>query len=254
MADDIFLSQEEQDERAKKWLKDNVPALAIGISLGLAAIFGFNQYKANKLAKAEIASGLYSAALDKANESEVFDIDAQLSELKESHAASSYASKVSLLKAKQLSVNDLPAAVKELQWVVDNAPEAGLQHTARIRKAKIQVALGDYEAATKTATQTDAAGFESHYSEVLADISAKQGDFDKAREQYQSAIESLGNASAGYAQILTLKMDRLPGSEAAAEKEVEQASDVEPDKDVMKTDVEKAQAEDDESAAAPVSE
>jgi len=211
MADDIYLSQEEQDERAKKWLKENGPALAIGIGLGLAAIFGFNQFKANKLAKAEQASALYVASLNEINNSDVSDISAQVAELKDNYGSSSYAAKAVLLRAKQLSLTDMPGAVKELQWVVDNASEIGLQHSARIRKAKIQAAMGDYEAAIKTATQFDNAGFESHYSEILADISAKQGDFDLARSHYQTAIEALSSSNAGYTQILTLKLDRLPG-------------------------------------------
>lgn len=224
MADDIFLSQEEQDERAKKWLKDNGPALAIGIALGLGAIFGFNQYKANKLAKAELASGLYVAALNEINDSDNSDINAQVAELKDSYASSSYAAKAALLKSKQLSVNDMPAAIEELQWVIDNAPEVGLRHTARIRQAKVQLAMGDYEAATNSATQTDASGFESHYTEILGDVNAKQGDFDAAREHYQAAIDSLSNAGASYAQVLSLKMDRLPGAAEAKSAEAVGAS------------------------------
>jgi len=67
MADDIFLTPEEQDERARKWLKENGPALAIGIALGLGAIFGWNQYKAKMQRDAETASELYTAAIEELN-------------------------------------------------------------------------------------------------------------------------------------------------------------------------------------------
>ena len=42
MADDIFLTPEEQDERARQWLKDNGPALIVGVVLGIGAIFGWD--------------------------------------------------------------------------------------------------------------------------------------------------------------------------------------------------------------------
>jgi len=210
MADDIFLTPEEQDERARKWLKENGPALAIGIALGLGAIFGWNQYKAKMQRDAETASELYTAAIEEVRSSQLSDIDVQLAELKEAHSDSPYAAKVALLKAKQLSVSDLPAAFNELQWVMDNAEEMGLIHTARIRQAKIKMELGEYDAAKKLAGHTPTQGFDSYYSELLGDIAAKEGDTDAARSNYQTAIDALTSGQSSYSRVLTLKLDRLP--------------------------------------------
>jgi predicted negative regulator of RcsB-dependent stress response len=224
MADDIYLSQEEQDERAKKWLKDNGLALAVGIGLGLAAVTGYNHYKDNLQAKAEQASALYGVALEQIGDSSLSDIGAQVDELKENYSNTSYASKAVLLQSKQLAASDLNAAINELKWVEANAPEVGLQHTAKIRQAKIQIALGDLEAAKAIASSVvEYNGFESHYQEVLAEVSAMQGDFAAARVHYQSAIDSLQAGDSGYAQVLSIKIDRLPVAKAAAEETGEQA-------------------------------
>jgi len=152
MADDIFLSPEEQDEKAKKWLKENGLAIGVGIALGFGAIFGYNQYKGNVQANAESASSLFSTALSAFNDSKNADIDAQLAKLKESHQRSAYASKVVLMKASQLANIDLSSAYTELQWVVDNAPEKGLVHTARIRQVKIDIANGQLDQAKRLMT------------------------------------------------------------------------------------------------------
>ncbi|MFT5573277.1 MAG: putative negative regulator of RcsB-dependent stress response [Cryomorphaceae bacterium] len=211
MADDIFLSSEEQDERAKKWLKDNGLSIAVGIGLGLAAVTGYNHYKDNLQAKAEQASALYGAALEQIGDSNLSDIGAYVSELKEKYSDTSYASKAVLLQSKQLAVSDLEAAITQLKWVAANAPEVGLLHTAKIRLAKIQIAQGDLEAAKAIASSVDEYnGFESHYQEILAEVSVKQGDFAAAREHYQSAIDSLQAGDSGYAQVLSIKLDRLP--------------------------------------------
>lgn len=212
MADDIFLTPEEQDERARKWLKDNGPALGIGIALGLAAIFGFEQYKNNAQTQAEQASALYQAALVKVNDSSLSDISAQVAELKENYASSSYAAKAALLKAKKLSISDLDAAYQELDWVVNNAKESGLQHTARIRQAKIKLSQGDLEGAKALASVSPTQGFESNYAEILGEISAREGNSQQAREFFQQAIDSLPSAQSTYSQLLRLKLDRLPGS------------------------------------------
>jgi len=212
MADDIFLSQEEQDERAKKWLKDNGLAIGVGIALGFGAIFGYNQYKANIVANAESASTLFASALNAVRDSENANIDAQFNDLKANHADSSYASKVVLMKAAQLTNSDYDAAYNELEWVVNNAPEVGLVHTARIRQVKINIAKGELDKAAALATQSSYDGFDSHYHELLGDISALKGDNEAAATSYQSAIDSLGASDAAYSRIIGLKRDRLPVS------------------------------------------
>ncbi len=210
MADDIFLTPEEQDERARQWLKDNGPALAIGVALGLGAIFGYEQYKTSQQTNAEEASELYAATLVEVADSSLSNIDEQVSLLKDKYSSSSYAAKAALLKAKQLSTSDLDAAYAELQWVVDNAKESGLQHTARIRQAKVKLSQGDLEQAKALASHTPTQGFESNYAEILAEISLKKGDEVAAREFFQKAIDTLPSAQSSYARVLSLKLDRLP--------------------------------------------
>lgn len=217
MADDIFLSPEEQDERAKKWLKDNGPALAIGVALGLGGVYGYNEYQANQIAQAELASEKYNKVLTTSNESTVASIEDVVDQLKSDHAKSAYAAKATLIRAKQLANSDLDAAYQELQWVVDNAAESGLVHTARIRQAKIKIVQNDLVAAQALATQSSYDGFESHYNEVLADISRKQNKPEQARDFYQKAIDGLTEGDFSYRQILTIKMDRLGIEEEVSE-------------------------------------
>lgn len=210
MADDIYLSPEEQDERARKWLKDNGPALGVGIALGLAGIFGWEHYKDSQQQAAESASTLYQQVLEEFDDSELSDFDAQVSELKSTHADSSYAAKAVLVKARQLANTDLDGALNELQWVLDNANESGLRHAARIRQAKIKLSQGDLEGAEKLANHQPQQGFQSYYAELLGEIANRRGDYVTAREQLQLAIENLSGSQSSYAQVLTIKLNRLP--------------------------------------------
>ena len=213
MADDIFLSPEEQDERARKWAKDNLPALAIGVALGLAGVVGYNKYQDNIQLQAESASALFRSASIEAEDSGLANIDEQVSQLKENHAATSYAAKAVLLKAKQTALNDLSAAYTELQWVVDNASEFGLVHTARLRQAKIKLAQNELDDAKTLASHTPVQGFDSHYQEILGDIAVRSGDETQARVHYQAAMDALNGTQDTYVQVLSIKLDRLPAQE-----------------------------------------
>ena len=210
MVDDILLSPQEQDERAKQWLKDNGMAIIIGISLGLAAVFAYNNYQAKQISNAEQASSIYNTVLGLVNDSELADIKSQVMSLKEDHSDSSYAAKGALLRARQLSVSDLDAAFEELAWVVSNAQEYGLKHTALIRQAKILMSQGKLEEAKAIAMTQPYQGFDSFYQEILGDIAARQGEFSSADNFYQSALDTLGESDQRYGAILTLKKDRLP--------------------------------------------
>lgn len=215
MADDIFLTPEEQDERARKWLKDNGPSIAIGIALGLGAIFAWQSWQTKQVKDAETASALYNQTLVAIQSSELSDISANVATLKQDHAGSPYAIKASLLRAKQLAVSDLDAASEELAWAVENATESGLVHTARIRQIKVLIARGLLDEASSLANQTDTAGFDSNYAELLGDIAVQQQEFATARQQYETAIDELMSQDLNYRAILTLKLNRLPFTEEA---------------------------------------
>lgn len=217
MADDILLTPEEQDEKARKWVKENGLALAIGITLGLGAILGYNQYKTNVQANAEQASALYSTILKQMSESDIVDIEDSVATLKQDFPKSAYAAKAALMHAAKLSKTDLPAALSEYQWISDNANEMGVQHTARIRQAKIHLAMNDLEAATSLASQQPYDNFASHYYEILGDIAVKQGELEQAYGHYQQATDNLISSDAAYASVLALKMAPLPKPDSADE-------------------------------------
>jgi predicted negative regulator of RcsB-dependent stress response len=229
MVDDILLTPEEQDERAKQWLKDNGMALILGVVLGLGAVFGYQTYQTKIRTDAEQASFLYNQVLESVRSSELADISDVVTTLKNDYAGSPYAAKATLLRAKQLAVSNLDQAAEELRWVADGAKDIGIRHTARIRLAKVLLADGKIEAAKAVAEQKPYEGFESNYAEILGDIAAREQEFEKAREQYETAITALSPADRGYSAILELKLNRLPvatESESSVENTVVTEEDV----------------------------
>lgn len=221
MADDILLTPEEQDEKARKWFKENGLSLAIGIALGLAAIFGYNQYKANVLANAESASDLYSNIIQQVAQSTIVDIADDVATLKADYPDSPYAVKAVMINAAQLAKSDIQAAIVEYKWAAENAAELGVQHAARIRQAKLHIEANELETAAGLASQQPYDNFASHYHEILGDIAVKQGELEQAYEHYSNASEQLLSSDASYVSVLGLKMAPLPKPETTTEPELE---------------------------------
>lgn len=213
MADDIFLTPEEQDERAKQWLKDNAFALIVGIVLGLALVFGYQYYKTQQRIKAEKASDVYQKVLGAMQSSGLAEISADIDLLKKEHPKSSYAAKSVLLYAKQLADKDLVSAVTEYDWVIANASESGVKQAALIRKAKALIGLNKLdEAAALANSELKGGGYTSYYQDLLATIAVKKGDTEAARSHYQAALAAVEDAADPYRRVIKLKLNRLPAS------------------------------------------
>lgn len=210
MAEDILLSPEEQDERARLWLKENAIYIVVGICLGIAAIFGVNKYKDDKLVGAEQASEIYATVVSKLSNSNIADIEAEVSQLKSDFSVSPYAAKVVLLNAKQYAeADELESAADELSWVIDNSKDSISIHAARLRLAKLHIYADDLSAAQDLLDVTETDGLDSHYSELKGDIATKKGQIDKAISHYRDAIDSAAQMSPQYLGLLENKISRL---------------------------------------------
>jgi predicted negative regulator of RcsB-dependent stress response len=64
MAIDELLDEHEQSERVREWLRRNGSALILGISLGLAAIGGWQWWQRHQANQQSKAAGDYQATVD----------------------------------------------------------------------------------------------------------------------------------------------------------------------------------------------
>jgi predicted negative regulator of RcsB-dependent stress response len=223
MADDILLSAEEQDERARQWLKQNAIYIVAGIALGIAAIFGVNKYKEDKVISAQQASALFGEVSSKLADSNISDVSTLISELKSNHSATPYAAKAVLLSAKQyVEAGNLDQAKQELQWVVEQSSDQASVHAARLRLAKLEIYTDNFTAAESLLNVAELDGLDSHYAELKGDLAARKGDIDSAKALYREAIDKATQMSPQYVGLLENKINRLganiqPVTDAAVE-------------------------------------
>ncbi|MGH8446350.1 MAG: YfgM family protein [Solimonas sp.] len=199
---------EAQAEQLKTWWKENWPALAAGLVIGLAAIFGWDRWQNHKLERAANASQMYED-LKKAVADEKADVAKPLADkLIADYSDTPYAAGAQLrLAAAAIKANNLDDAAARLQWVHEHAKDEGLQQVAQLRTARVQWQQGKLDDALKT-LDGDAGAFAPLYDELRGDIKLAQGDRAAARGAYEKAYSATPEDQPSR-QLLQRKLDDL---------------------------------------------
>jgi predicted negative regulator of RcsB-dependent stress response len=200
---------DDQLANLKNWWKQYGQALITGVVIGLLLLAGGNYWKQYKVKRAETASLLYENLLADVQQGKPDAMSAAATKLMQDYEATPYAGKSALLLARQrFDARDIAGARTHLEWAMKNATEVSVQHSARLRLARLLLGQGETTAVLALVNVKDTNGFASEYEELKADGLLAQGDREGARRAYQAAIEKSLRASP-YLQTLTMKRDNL---------------------------------------------
>lgn len=201
-------TEEQQIEAAKKWWKENGSSIITGLLLGLAALFGYRYWQDWQAGMADQASLVYAGMLNDAEQGDVRSADDKAGTLIADYSKTPYASLAALLLARHRVEEDNPdAAASQLQWVVDNGNNVYLRDIARLRLARVQLALEDGAAALATIGTTEAA--DNHgglFEELRGDIHAANGEHALAAEAYAAALTGMSEEEPA-ARLIRLKLE-----------------------------------------------
>jgi predicted negative regulator of RcsB-dependent stress response len=122
-----------------------------------------------------------------------------------------YAAQAALAIARYDIENSKPDdSMDMLNWAIAHAKDQNLVLLAKLRLARVKLAVGDAQAALATLNVTDAGGFAALYDDVRGDAYVKLGDKDKARAAYQQALakwtDDMGDKS-----LIQMKLNELAG-------------------------------------------
>ncbi|CAA6809983.1 MAG: Mlr7403 protein [uncultured Thiotrichaceae bacterium] len=198
-----FKTDEEKAEDIKRWWKENGTSVIAGVALAIAGLFGWEYWQGNKIQNAEAASADYLIA---SRETDTAVAQQQLANLRDNYSATPYAAMAALQSAKLYAEagKDQEAATA-LQWVIDNSSETEYQEVARLRLARVHIAMKKYDDALALTKYDYGDGFESLLDELRGDIFAAQSKVDDARKAYERAILTDGGAN----ELIQMKLDNL---------------------------------------------
>jgi len=209
---DEYLSEQEQWDLVKKWLRENAVWLLAGILIAAGGLYGWRWYQARVEAQLLAAAHTYdqlTAAYDKRDQAQVNRLAAQL---QAEHPGTGYADHAQLAMARMALENGQQAqAVETLQKLLTATRDPELALATRLRMARVQLDQNKPDEALATLKAVgDSGAFAPRYAEVRGDALLAKNDRAGALKAYQEALAT--NSAAIDTELLKLKIAELSHS------------------------------------------
>lgn len=216
---DEQLTDEQQAEIVRGWLRENGGFIFGGIVVAVGALFGWQQWQDYRNTQAERASALYELLLGAVRGGRTSQADDFFVDLETQHGGSAYVDQARFVLAKSyMDRSDFETAAGHLAAVVNHTDSAELRHVATLRLARVRLQQQQYDVALDVlGSATPNSAFAPRYDEVRGDIYFAQGRTEEARAAYESALTSVQEAPVIDAVYVQAKLDAIGGSAGADE-------------------------------------
>jgi predicted negative regulator of RcsB-dependent stress response len=215
---DYLKTDEEQGEALKRWLAQNGLGLLVAIAVGVGSVLGYQQWQQYQINQQSDAAGRYQelielSAVNFAEQDTDADYDRLLAVadgLRQSHAGSNYAALgAAIVAAQAVERGDFDLAVSQLTYAEAELELPELKAMASLRLARLELELGQGDAALSRVRSMSAEFFKGSRSELEGDILVTLNKPLEARDAYLKAQTSLTDAGLNTA-VVDLKLSALP--------------------------------------------
>lgn len=190
-----YLTEQEQIQQIKTWLKQYGPTILLGIVIALIMTTSWRYWQNYQNKMLMHASSIYDEMLAFRAQNNEDGATVQAKKLLAHYRKTPYADMASLLLARNAVLNkDYPEATKQLNDVIDHSNNASLREMARIRLARILLAEKKPNEALALLKKMDDKNYLGLADEVRGDAYLIKQDPDAARKAYQLALQELPNA------------------------------------------------------------
>jgi predicted negative regulator of RcsB-dependent stress response len=213
---DDYLSEAEQWERAKKWLRDYTPWILGGIALAVAGLLAWNWYWDRQDTVAQQASAQYQELTDALGKNDITKAKSISASLARDFPGSPYVDQAHMFEARlAVEANDLPKAESLLRGVMGRTKDEQLALVARARLARVLLAQNKPDDALAVLDMNLAGAFAARFREIRGDALFAKGDRVGALKEYEQAREGAASGSVDN-EALQLKINDLKSDTPAA--------------------------------------
>jgi predicted negative regulator of RcsB-dependent stress response len=208
---DEFLSESEQWELVKRWLRENTPWMLAGVALAAAGLGGYQWWQKRVELRLLAASRVYEQLVTAFSSNDLKTVVKLGDDLQRDYPGTGYAEQAMLATARiELENNQHVQAIEKLQQVIKSTSDQELALVARLRIARIQLDQKKPDDALSTLASATPGAFASRYAEIKGDALLAKGDREGALKSYREAQTNGGATVDG--ELLTLKIGQLTRS------------------------------------------
>lgn len=186
---DVLQNEQHQLEAIKEWWKHYGKLTIIAFAVTLAASYAWRYMQQREVIVTQQASLIYDQMTASFSNQNRDAFVAQANKLISEFGKTPYANMAEFAVAHQ-AVKDgkFDKAFTELKNVFTVSKDAQVRQIARVRAARVLLAQNKLDDALQVLTTIDSETFMPMVHEVRGDIFVAQGDAQKARQSYKSAI------------------------------------------------------------------
>lgn len=213
---DELLTDQQQAEVVRNWLRENGWVIVAGLVLGLGGLFGFNEWRDSQAERNAEASRVYeqlvSAVLD-SRPVRAAELEAQLVA---DYSGSPYTDQGRLAMARlHMDRSEPDEAAGYLQRMVNDTRDEGMKRIGNLRLARVRNQQQKYDEAIAALEGIDEnSAFAGRYHEVRGDAYYGKGQLDDARREYEAALSSVRPEALNRA-LVQVKLDSLGAAPVA---------------------------------------
>lgn len=207
-----YLTEQEQIQQLKSWIKQYGPTILGGVLLALALTYGWHYWQNYQNRIMTHASLIYDEMLGMRAQDNADGSTTQAKKLISDYPKTPYASMAALLLAREaVKKNNYAEAISRLNWVIDHSKSKSLREIARLRIARILVAEQKPSEALNLLKIIDDNDYAGLADETKGDAYLAMNDQPSARQAYASALKKLPQAQSTR-PLLQMKYDNLANS------------------------------------------
>ncbi|EMI5492377.1 tetratricopeptide repeat protein [Providencia stuartii] len=203
---EVYTNENDQVDAIKRFFANNGVALVVGLVLGVGAVFGWNYWQSHKTNVLQESAQKFENVSTQLHSGSAQGIEAAQKFAAETNDV--YSAMIGLELA-QVAVDkgDLAMAEKSLANALEKAKTEDMADLINLRLARVQLALGNADAALASIGNIKAKSWQAAAQDVRGDALLQKGDIAGAKAAYTQGLDSEGSQT--LKGLLTLKLNNV---------------------------------------------
>lgn len=184
------LTDEEQVEKVKAWLKENGMSIVAGVVIALGGIFGLQYWRGYQADTAAQGADAYDVFMTEAGSDDIAKTKSALEDLRTDYKGTAYVGYAALeLARQQVESGDLDGAHATLENAKQDKADPALLPVIDLRLARVLMAQQKYDAAATMLSGVNGDAYAAEVASLRGQIAYRQGNMEAAVAALKEAQE-----------------------------------------------------------------